>query len=146
MVDGVSVGIFTSGTVDSILYAVGGDTLSGTEYYHDNGVFYMDLDPPMTLYDPVWIQASIDGELYMVYEIAEIDVVEEPLPEGVEMGPNWLNGAMFLAVYAPSQPVMQVIVTSPGETGLASDAILMNKDPNLEDVWWIELDLSLIHI
>ena len=142
LVDGVSVGIFTSGTVDSILYAVGGDTLSGTEYYHDNGVFYMDLDPPMTLYDPVWIQASIDGELYMVYEIAEIDVVEEPLPEGVEMGPNWLNGDMFLAVYAPSQPVMQVIVTSPGETGLASDAILMNKDPDLEDVWWTELDLS----
>ena len=145
LVDGVSVGIFTSGTVDSILYAVGGDTLSGTEYYHDNGVFYMYLDPPMTLYDPVWIQASIDGELHTVYEIAEIDIVEEPLPEGVEMGPNWLNGTMILAVYAPSQPVMQVIVTSPGETGLASDAIVMNNDPNLEDVWWVELDLPAGH-
>ena len=41
LVDGVSVGIFSSGTVDSILYTVGGDTLSGTEYYHENGVFYM---------------------------------------------------------------------------------------------------------
>ena len=61
------------------------------------------------------------------------------------MGPNWLNGTMILAVYAPSQPVMQVIVTSPGETGLASDAIIMNNDPNLEDVWWVELDLPAGH-
>ena len=141
LVAGLSVGIFTTGNVDSVRYAVGGDTVSATEFYHDNGVFYVALDPPTTLFEAYWIQASIDGELHTVYHQPEIEVVEVPLPADVEMGPNWLNGNMILAIYAPSQPVIQLIVTSPGETGLASDAIVMNRDPDQTDVWWTELDL-----
>ena len=142
LVDGLGVGIFTTGNVDSVCYAVGGDTVSATEFYHDNGVFYVALDPPKTLFESYWIQASIDGELHTVYDQPEIEIVEASLPADVKMGPNWLNGNMILAVYAPSQPVMQVIVTSLGETGLASDAIVMNLDPDQTDVWWTELDLS----
>ena len=59
------------------------------------------------------------------------------------MGPNWIDNNMILAVYAPSQPVMQVIVTAPGEIGLASDAIVMSRDISVTDIWWIELDLSV---
>ena len=145
LVDGLGVGIFTTGNVDSVCYAVGGDTVSATEFYHDNGVFYVALDPPKTLFESYWIQASIDGELHTVYDQPEIEIVEASLPADVKMGPNWLNGNMILAVYAPSQPVMQVIVTSLGETGLASDAIVMNLDPDQTDVWWTELDLSFGH-
>ena len=44
LVAGLSVGIFTTGNVDSVRYAVGGDTVSATEFYHDNGVFYVALE------------------------------------------------------------------------------------------------------
>ena len=46
---------------------------------------------------------------------------------------------MYVAIYAPHQPVMQIIVSEPGETGLASDAIIMKKDPEREDTWWTEI-------
>jgi len=140
-IDGFSIGIFSSGTVDSIRYCIGGDTLSGASFYQENGTLYLSFDPPQSLYDPLWIQASIDGQLFEVYNVGEIDIVEEPLPEGVEMGPNWIDDTMFLAVYAPSQPAMKVIVTNPGTSGEDSDAFMMNKDPELEDTWWIQLDM-----
>ena len=137
---GFSTGIFTDGTIDFIQYSIGGDTLSGSDYYSDNGVLYIPMDPVLSLYDPIWVQASIDGDVYTVYEFGAIEIVEEPLPADVEMGPNWINGTMYLAVYAPAQPVMKVIITSPGVTGEESDALIMKKDPNLEDTWWIELE------
>lgn len=142
LVDGISVGIFTTGTLDSIRYAISGDTLSGTEHYNDDGIFYVNLDPPITIYDGVWVEVSIDGEIHTAYQISDIEIVEAPIPEGVVMGPNWIGGSLYLAVFAPSQPAMQVIVTEPGSSGDESDAIMMNKDPNLEDIWWVELDLS----
>ena len=140
-VDGFSIGIFSSSTVDSILYCIGDDTLNGTSYYQENGIFHLPFNPPQSLYDPLWIQASIEGQLFEVYNVGSVDVVEEPLPDGVEMGPNWMDDTMVLALYAPAQPLIKVIVTSPGNSGDDSDAIIMNKDPELEDTWWIELDL-----
>ena len=40
-VDGFSIGIFSSSTVDSILYCIGDDTLNGTSYYQENGIFHL---------------------------------------------------------------------------------------------------------
>ena len=142
LVDGLSVGIFTAGNLDYIQYAISGDTLSGTEYYNDSGIFYVSLDPPITIYNGVWVEVSIDGEIHTAYQTSDIEIVEEPIPDGVVMGPNWLDGSIYLAVFAPSQPAVQVIVTEAGTSGDDSDAILMNKDPNQEDIWWIELDFS----
>ena len=142
LVDGLSVGIFTLGNIDSVLYSVGGDTVSASDLIDDNGVFYVALDPPRSLFESYWVQASIDGQLYTVYDQPAIEINDEPLPDGIDMGPNWTNNEMVLAVYAPQQPVIQVIITSPGETGLASDALVMNRATNYEDVWWIELNLS----
>lgn len=142
LVDGLSVGIFSSGTVNSLQYAVGEDTIYATELYNtESGIFYAAIDPPQTLFESYWVEALIDGEFYTVYDQPAIDITEAPLPTGVKMGPNWINNEMFLAVFAPSQPVMQVIVTTPGETGEASDAMVMTKATDYEDVWWIELDL-----
>jgi len=140
-VTGFSTGIFTDGTIDLIRYSTGGDTLNGLDHFSDNGVFYIPFDPVMTLYDPIWVEVSIDGELFTVYEFGAIDIIEEPLPVDVTMGPNWINETMYLAVYAPAQPVMKVIVTSPGVSGDDADALTLKKDPNMEDTWWIEIDL-----
>ncbi len=142
LVDGLSVGIFSTGTVNSVLYSVGSDTVYATEMYDaENGVFYASLDPPRTLFESYWVEALIDGEFYTVYHQPAIEISEEPLPAGVNLGPNWINNEMVLAVHAPAQPVMQVIVSTPGTTGESSDAMVMTKATDLEDVWWIELDV-----
>ena len=143
LVDGLSIGIFTTGNVDSIRYAVGGDTISDNALYNENGVFYASLNPPKTLFESYLIQVSIDGEMHTAFYQPEIEIIDADIPTNVKMGPNWIDNNMILAVYAPSQPVMQVIVTAPGETGLASDAIVMSRDISETDIWWIELDLSV---
>ncbi len=143
LVDGISVGIFTNGTVNSLQYAIGEDTLNATELFNEEtGIFYASLDPPLTLFESYWIEATIDGESFTVYDQPAIEIEEAPLPTGVKMGPNWINNEMILAVFAPAQPVMQVIVASPGETGEISDAIVMKYDPEQTDIWWTELELS----
>ena len=138
---GLSAGIFSSTGVDSIRYSTLADTLSGSEYYYDNGVLYIPFDPYLTVYDPIWVQALINGEWNTVCNFGEIEIIQEPMPEGIELGPNWLNNSMYLAVYAPSQPVMRVIVSEPGSSTDDSEALTMFKDPDVLDTWWIELNI-----
>ena len=138
---GFSTGIYTDGTIDLVQYWTGGDTLSGSAHVDENGVFYIPFEPALSLYDPIWVEASIDGQLHTVCDFGAIDIIEESLPAEVKMGPNWIDDTMYLAIYAPDQPVVRVIVTSPGSSGEESDAMLMKKDPVLEDIWWIDLDL-----
>ena len=140
-VTGFSMGIFASESVDSIRYSIGGDTLPGTEYYQDNGVLYIPFNPPLSVYDPIWVQASISGSWDTVYDFGAIEIIEAPMPEGIDLGPTWLNNSMFLAVYAPSQPVMRVIVNTLENSSEEPEALTMYKDPNIQDTWWIELDL-----
>ena len=143
MVDGLSVGIFTNGTVNTLQYAVGEDTSNGIGLYNmESGIFYTSFDPPRTLFESYWVQVEIDGETHIVYNQPQIEVQEGPLPEGVGQGPNWINNQMILVVFAPNQPVMQVIVTPPGVTGLISDALVMKKATDQEDTWWIDLELA----
>ena len=140
-VTGFSMGIFASEGVDSIRYSMGGDTLPGTEYYQDNGVLYIPFNPPLSVYDPIWVQASISGSWDTVYDFGAIEIIEAPIPGGIDLGPTWLNNSMFLAVYAPSQPVMRVVVNSLENASEEPEALTMYKDPNIQDTWWIELDL-----
>ena len=140
-VTGFSMGIFASESVDSIRYSIGGDTLPGTEYYQDNGVLYIPFNPPLSVYDPIWVQASISGSWDTVYDFGAIEIIEAPMPGGIDLGPTWLNNSMFLAVYAPSQPVMRVIVNTLENSSEEPEALTMYKDPNTQDTWWIELDL-----
>lgn len=140
-VTGFSMGISASESVDSIRYSIGGDTLPGTEYYQDNGVLYIPFNPPLSVYDPIWVQASISGSWDTVYDFGAIEIIEAPIPGGIDLGPTWLNNSMFLAVYAPSQPVMRVVVNSLENASEEPEALTMYKDPNIQDTWWIELDL-----
>ena len=140
-VTGFSMGIFSSESIDSIRYSIGGDTLPGTEYYQDNGVLYIPFNPPLSVYDPIWVQASISGSWDTVYDFGAIEIIEAPIPGGIDLGPTWLNNSMFLAVYAPSQPVMRVVVNSLENASEEPEALTMYKDPNIQDTWWIELDL-----
>ena len=140
-VTGFSMGIFSSEGVDSIRYSIDGDTLPGTEYYQDNGVLYIPFNPPLSVYDPIWVQASISGSWDTVYDFGAIEIIEAPIPGGIDLGPTWLNNSMFLAVYAPSQPVMRVVVNSLENASEEPEALTMYKDPNIQDTWWIELDL-----
>ena len=140
-VTGFSMGISASESVDSIRYSIGGDTLPGTEYYQDNGVLYIPFNPPLSVYDPIWVQASISGSWDTVYDFGAIEIIEAPIPGGIDLGPTWLNNSMFLAVYAPSQPVMRVVVNSLENGSEEPEALTMYKDPNIQDTWWIELDL-----
>ena len=140
-VDGFSVGIFSLDGIDSIRYSFGGDTLPGTQFLQNTGVLYIPFSPSISVYDPIWVQANINGEWLTTYDYAAINIIEEPKPDGINMGPTWLNNSMYLAVYAPSQPVMKVLISAPGNSTEDSDALTMYKDPNMQDIWWIGLDL-----
>lgn len=143
LVDGFSIGLFTSGIIDDIKYYTGNDTLNGMDYLDSNGVFYINFSIPITIYDPIFVQVTIDGQIYIVYDVDEIVVEQELLPDGVNIGPTWLNETMYVSIYAPGQPFMRINVGEPGFNSDLSNTILMKKDPSLEDIWWIELDLPL---
>ena len=88
------------------------------------------------------LEAVINGATYTIIDQASITYDELALPENIQMGPNWSNNQMILAVYAPAQPVMQLIITTAGDSFDNSEAIVMNKATNYEDTWWIELTLE----
>lgn len=143
LVDGLSVGIFTNGTVSSITFSIGGVSADGISLFdQESGIFYTSLDPPRTLFESYSIEAMIDGETYTIYDQPEIEIDEATLPMGVVMGPNWINNEMILAIFAPEQPVMQVAISSPGETVHSSEALVMKKATGMADVWWLSLELD----
>ena len=141
MVDGLSVGMFTNGTIEEVVCLVGADTIDTQNALSADGVFFVSLDPPRSLYESYLIEAVVDGNSVTAYSQSAIEIESEPLPEGLVLGPNWINDQMTLAVYAPSQPVMQLIISPAGATGSNSDALVMKKATGLDDVWWLELDL-----
>ena len=141
MVDGVSIGMFTNGNIDEVICVIGTDTIDTQNALSDEGVFYVSLDPPRSLYESYLIEATIDGNTQTAYSQSAIEIESEPLPAEVGLGPNWINNQMTIVVYAPSQPVMQLIISEAGSEGSASDAIVMKKATDLEHTWWLELDL-----
>ena len=106
---------------------IGSDTIDTQNALSDDGVFYVSLDPPRSLYESYLIEATIGGIAHTAYSQSAIDIESEPLPNEVDLGPNWINDQMILAVYAPSQPVMEVIISSAGAAGSTSDALVMKK-------------------
>ena len=138
MVDGLSVGMFTNGIIEEVVCLVGADTIDTQNALSADGVFYVSLDPPRSLYESYLIETVVDGNSVTAYSQSAIEIESEPMPEGLVLGPNWINDQMTLAVYAPSQPVMQLIISPAGATGSNSDALVMKKATGL--------DLSLIHI
>ena len=142
MVDAMSVGIFTNDSIYGLEYIAGSDSSDGMEYLSADNIFYVGFSPPKSIFEAYNITAIINEIEYVLLDFPAISVEVEPLPENVKLGPNWINNEMILAVYAPAQPVMQVIVTAPGETGEVSNAIVMKRDSEQSDIWWTELDLS----
>ena len=142
MVDAMSVGIFTNDSINGLEYIAGSDSSDGMEYLSADNIFYVGFSPPKSIFEAYNITAIINEIEYVLLDFPTISVEVEPLPENVKLGPNWINNEMILAVYAPAQPVMQVIVTAPGETGEVSNAIVMKRDSEQSDIWWTELDLS----
>ena len=141
MVDGLSVGMFTNGTIEEVVCLVGTDTIDTQNALSADGVFYVSLDPPRSLYESYLIETVVDGNSVTAYSQSAIEIKSEPMPEGLVLGPNWINDQMTLAVYAPSQPVIQLIISPAGSTGSNSDALVMKKATGLDDVWWLEIDL-----
>ena len=141
MVDGLSIGIFTNSNIDSIRYKIGDNNYINEGYNFENGNFYAALNPVRSLFESYKIEVSINGQIFIAYDQPEITISEEVMPDFIKGGPNWINGDMYLSIYAPSQPVVQVIITEPGQSGSAVDAIVLKKDPTKEFSWWIKLDL-----
>ena len=141
MVDGLSIGVFTNSNIDSIRYKIGDNNYINEGYNFENGNFYAALNPVRSLFESYKIEVSINGQIYIAYDQPEITINEEVMPDFIQEGPNWINGDMYLSIYAPSQPVVQVIITEPGQSGSAVDAIVLKKDPTKEFSWWIKLDL-----
>ena len=141
MVNGLSLGIHTNAQIDSIRYKVGNDNFTSDGYFFQNGNFYVPFQTPRSLFESYKIEVSIEGQNYIAYDQPEITITEQSMPSFLNEGPNWIDGAMYLSIYAPSQPVVQVIVTDAGETGSVTDALVLKKDPANEFYWWIDLDL-----
>ena len=142
MVDAMSVGIFTNDSINGLEYIAGSDSSDGMEYLSADNIFYVGFSPPKSIFEAYNITAIINEIEYVLLDFPTISVEVEPLPEDVKLGPNWINNEMIISVYAPAQPVMQVIVTAPGETGEVSNAIVMKRESEQSDIWWTELDLS----
>ena len=79
-VDGFSIGIFLQAQSTPFFIALV-MTRSTAPHITKRMVFFIFpfLTPPQSLYDPLWIQASIEGQLFEVYNVGSVDVVEEPL-------------------------------------------------------------------
>lgn len=144
-VEGFSMGLFSSEEIQNITYYVGDDTLSGNDYLNPNGVLYIPFSNPLSIYDPIWVNVTINNQDYVVFNEQEIIIIEEPIPDGIKLGPNWFNNTMYLSVFAPSQPFMRYQIGAPGFDGELVEPLLMKKDPNEEDLWWAELDLPTGH-
>ncbi len=140
-VTGFSIGLFSLQNIENIRYYIGGDTLQGIDYLNSDGVFYLPFDNQLSLYDPIWVEVTIDDQNYIVFDSQEITIIEEPMPQDVVLGPNWLNGTMYIAIYAPHQPFIKYQVAAAGSDFSNVEKIIMKKDPNQEDIWWSELDL-----
>ena len=115
--------------------------MSATDNLQENGILYLSFEEPLSIYGPLFVEVSIDNQIYEIYNVEEIEVIEEPIPEEVEMGPNWINGSMYLALYAPSQPLMRVAIVEHGDSEDDAQIFTLNRDPNMDDIWWIELNL-----
>ena len=143
MVDGISAGIFSSENIDIINLSIGDETIDIIDLYDsDTGILYYSVSPPTSIYESYLLEVVINGAAYTIIDQASITYDEIALPENIQMGPNWSNNQMTLAVYAPAQPVMQLLITTAGGSFDNSEAIIMNKATNYEDIWWIELTLE----
>ena len=142
-VDGLSLGIASNGNVEYISYSIGEDNFLTEDYIYENNVFYASIDPPRSLFESYKIEVTIDGQSHVAYDQSSLEIIEQEMPENIDLGPTWIDGTMYVAIYAPSQPVLQMIITAPGETGLASDAIILKKDPTRIDTWWTSLSLPV---
>jgi 1,4-alpha-glucan branching enzyme len=142
LVEGISAGIFSTNNISIINLGIGTDTLDIIgSYDSDLGVLYHALDPAVSIYESYFLEAVINGIAYTIIDQPSISYNEIELPENIVMGPNWNNNQMVLAIYAPAQPVMQLLIGEVGEFVNNSQAIIMNKATNFDDTWWIELDL-----
>lgn len=142
-VTGFSIGLFSLQNIENIRYYLGGDTLQGIDYLNSNSVLYIPFNDPISLYDPLWVEVTIGEQDYIVFNNEEITIIEEPIPGELIPGPNWLNGTMYLVLYAPHQPFIRYQIANVGSDFSDIEKILMNKDPIQEHLWWIELDLPL---
>jgi len=140
---GISSGVFTNSTVDSISIIVGNDTIDGTSYLKSsNGVFYYPFETPRFFFDGLNVSAFIDSVEYKIFSSPAIEITTSPLPDGIETGPNFDGSTLTIAVLAPSQPLVQLSIAP--ESNTENDTLYtMNKDSENSDVWWIALD-SLI--
>ena len=109
--------------------------MSAIDNLQENGILYLLFEEPLSIYDPLFVEVSIDNQIYEIYNVEEIEIIEEPIPEHVEMGPNWINGSMYLALYAPSQPLIKVAIGEVGDGEDESQIFTLNRDPNMDDIW-----------
>lgn len=141
LVTGLSAGIFSTNSVDSIFIAIGNDTVvDGLAYYNDtSGIFYYDIVDPRFYYEGFNIKAFIDSITYSIFNIKAIDIVESSLPEGVEPGPNFDGQTLTVVVLAPSQPLVQLSLSTISNPQVDT-LYTLNRDPELTDVWWLSID------
>ena len=74
MVDGLSVGIFTNGNIDQVICVIGSDTIDTQNALNDNGVFYVSLDPPRSLFESFFVEAIINSNNYIIINQPEIEI------------------------------------------------------------------------
>ena len=86
MVDGLSVGMFTNGTIEEVVCLVGADTIDTQNALSADGVFYVSLDPPRSLYESYLIETVVDGNSVTAYSQSAIEIESEPMPEGLVLG------------------------------------------------------------
>ncbi len=135
---GLSIGIFSSDTVEHITYILGADTLDGTDSLRSNGIFYVSF-PPRSILEEYRIMATINGVDSTIFYQPALEVQELPLPDNVALGPNISGNNLTLVLRAPGQPIVQVLCTEPGVAGTAADAVVMNKATGEPDLWWVTL-------
>ena len=141
-VTGMSVGIFTTKTVEALSFIAGADSADGMDYLHANGVFYVPFDTPLSPFAGFRIRITIEGKEYIPLDQKAIQIEEAPRPAGTLPGVNIRGNSAVFVVYAPAQPVVQLLVGNPGETFSDSQALTMKKATGEEDVFWLEVPLD----
>lgn len=137
----MSVGIFTSDTIESVTYIAGNDTSDGTGMVNAEGVFYTEFDTVRSRYAGFEIRVVIGGEEYLALNQEPIIVTEAPVPEEFRHGPNAVDGGAGFVLHAPGRSAVRLHIQGTGSVSDIDTTVMMALDPDESDLWWRELTL-----
>lgn len=141
-VTGMSVGIFTTLSIDSVVCVAGQDTFDGRPFLRSDGVLYVPFTEPKSPFAGFRISVTIQGQEIVALERKAIQIVKASRPYGTRAGVNLSDSGAVFVLYAPGRPVVQLLLAPEGQPLNIQEARTMKKALGEDGVWWLDVALS----